>query len=110
MEHVHVACRPEQANKLLHGGSLLGGLRARSPGLVAGMACGLCPAAHMHVVGLWGARTHAICCGKPRDCGGNGLANMLWLWGDGGFARLGAGILSFRMCRGSRIGCNLVVW
>ena len=110
MEHVHVVRRLERANKLLHGGSLLGGVRARSPGLVAGMAGGLCAVAHMHVVGLSGARTHAICCGKPRDCRGNGLANMLWLWGDGGLARLGAGILSFRMCRGSRIGCNLVVW
>ena len=58
MEHVHVAFGPEQANKLLHGGSLLGGLRARSPGLDAGMACGLCPVVHMHVVGLSGARTH----------------------------------------------------
>ena len=109
MEHVHVVCRPQQPNKLLHGGSLLGGLRARSLGLVAGMACGPCSVAHMCVVRLSGARTHAIRCGKSRDCGGKGLANMLRLWGDSGFAQLGAGILSFRMSRGSRIGCNLVV-
>ena len=106
LEHVHVVCGPEQANKLLHGGSLLGA----QPQVSCWDGVRTCPGAHMHVVGLSGAHTRAICCGKPRDCGGNGLANMLWLWGDGGFARLGAGILSFRMCHGSRIGCNLVVW